>query len=283
VAPAPLGLTIGGKQGLQAQLLERDVEGRTDRGDHGDEPQLTRRSVEHQRHHQVVPRRQRWPVGEVDHAGIGPGLGHQSSEALVERALDRLTLESVHQDRGESLPLDDGRAKALGMQTQAHGIEPDVERNVDPRQGRELHAGGVGQHEVPAAIHDVGRNGAVGIDHRLEDVAHVVEVGIVEGSLCVLGGVAGGGEQRVLVAQRKFERASQVQHHLAARSATTRLEEGEMALGDLGCRRERQLGVAAGISPAAKLLAERDDRGRRSWCRTVGHRVGHGSTLRRRG
>jgi hypothetical protein len=70
-------------------------------------------------------------------------------------------------------------------------------------------------------------------------------------------GVRSGEQQRVALAQRHVEHAGQELDHRATRLRAAGLEKAEMAGGDAGFDRQRELTVTAGNSPVTQQTAKR--------------------------
>jgi hypothetical protein len=87
--------------------------------------------------------------------------------------------------------------------------------------------------------------------HALERVAHGRHLRRVDRPLLVRGREAGGQQQVVAVAQRHVELVGEVQHHLAARLRTARLQEAEVAGRDAGLERQVELAQPPPPSPVA--------------------------------
>ena len=72
------------------------------------------------------------------------------------------------------------------------------------------------------------------------------------------GGEPGGVEKRVALAQRHFERARQMQDHVARRRGAPALDEADMLLGASGLEREFELAHAPFLRRAKHFSDEGD-------------------------
>lgn len=141
----------------------------------------------------------------------------------------------------------EGRALAGGPDQADLRVEAVLAEHGAKQQGCRC----VGLQRSPGAIHGEGRKGLMG---RQGQLGHATDHGcglIGIGALPMGRGEACGQQQGVHILQGQIERQGQPSDHLARRSRAAGLEEGDMALGDLGGQGEPQLREAP-LTPQAR-------------------------------
>ena len=142
-----------------------------------------------------------------------------------------------------------------GMKRVVHDLG--LERCRTAEQRKDPHRRVVAHDGVPAAVHhDRGIRLLLRQDER-ERASHVRELRRAQLALLVRGSVAGGEEQRVLIGERHVEDGAEALHHVPARLGTAGFEEAEVAAGDLGLDRERELTEPACLPPVPEEPPER--------------------------
>jgi hypothetical protein len=115
--------------------------------------------------------------------------------------------------------IDDPGCQPSWMQGQAQRVDRRVEQlRIDAVQ--QQGGAGVARHNVPAAVDDKGRIGAVAREQPLSslpDVSHVRAV-VIKRSMGVHRRVLSREQERITLAKRDFQIFRQVQDHLAARA-----------------------------------------------------------------
>ena len=93
--------------------------------------------------------------------------------------------------------------------------------------------------------------------HLAHRRAHGRQLRGVQRGLGVDGGVAGGEQELVALAERQLELLGQAQDHLAARAGPAGLHEAQVPSGDLRLEREVELAQPAALAPPPQQLADR--------------------------
>jgi hypothetical protein len=114
----------------------------------------------------------------------------------------------------------------------------------------------VGPQQVPAGIdHDRAERFLLR-QHRIDRAPQLAQLGRGQRGGAKHRGVAGRGQQRVVLAQRDLERAGQREHQVAARRGAAGLDEGQVPRRDPGPRGQRLLAHAARLPPRPQRCSE---------------------------
>ncbi len=115
----------------------------------------------------------------------------------------------------------------------------------------------IGQHEMPAPVHDDAGKRVVCAEHPLDPLPDGGHVRVVEGPLAILGSETRGQKQLILLAQWYVENIGEPEHHRTTRGRSTGLDEAHVACRHVGLDREVELAQPAPLSPIAHQRAER--------------------------
>jgi hypothetical protein len=173
--------------------------------------------------------------------------------------------------------VDGPRCHPAGMKCHAQRIGRRLEQlGSDPLDERAERV--VGRHQLVVAVDDDRRVGLVGAQEAVERLVHGRHLGLLERTLDVQRGVAGREQQAVALAQRNVQVLGQPEHHLAARPCASRLQEADVARGDVGFECQLELAQAAAPAPRAQKLPNRGPLGLRLCERHIDR---HGSNVAR--
>jgi hypothetical protein len=176
-----------------------------------------------------------------------------------------LAREALEQVRPPLAQVGDARGHPLRMQGDAQHVGRRGQQVLGHAGGQQRDAGVAGQ-QLPVAVDD---DRGVRLDpgqHLLDRLAHRFHVGVLQGALLVDGGVAGGQQQLVALAQRDLQLLGQGQQHLRAGARAAGLHEAEVPRGHPHLEGEVHLAQAPSPAPVAQQRADAHARGR----------VGHG-------
>ena len=152
--------------------------------------------------------------------GVGTRVGAQLVEQRPERGVAAhrdLALEALEHVRAPLAQVGDPRCDAVRMEAHAQDVERRLEQLGRDARRQQRHRAVGGQH-LPGAVDDKRRVGLVPREDQGERVADRRHLRVVERVLLVDRRVTGRQQQPVALAQRHFEPAGEVQHHLGARS-----------------------------------------------------------------
>ncbi|AQA20851.1 glu/Leu/Phe/Val dehydrogenase, dimerization domain protein [Rhodococcus sp. MTM3W5.2] len=241
---------VGGVEGLDRQLGDRDVHRRAEHRRRAEQRQFASRRGESERHHQgarVVVRRRL--------AGIGRQFVGQRGEERVPGGGD-LVVEPAAQVTAPLAEIDDPRCHALRVQAQSqhvHGRFEQVERaSLGEHRDR-----GVAVDHVPVPVDDDGRGGQVRTEDRRDRVGHRGHRHVGELVLGVRRGIAACQQQRVPLPQRDIELFAELEQHRLGWPGPAGLEEAHVPGRDLGPGREVQLTEPASLPPPPEQRADR--------------------------
>jgi hypothetical protein len=204
-------------ESLDHQLRGGDVEGRAEGGDHVQEPELAAADPNVQG--------DEYPVGQIGRSGARPGYSRITAHFAGQfghrwiGARQDLMIDAPQQVGAPLREVDDPGCQPSRMQGQAQGVNRrDQQLRIDPVQ--QQGGAGVARDDLPVAVDDKGRIGAVAREQPLDsrpDVAHV-RVVVVQCPLGVHRRVLGRKQQLVTLAERDVELVCQVKDHLPARA-----------------------------------------------------------------
>jgi len=167
-------------------------------------------------------------------------------------------MNRLNQRAGEFLPVDDEPTQPVGVERRVQRVArvrtAEVRRppewTEDPVRRRVAH------DDVPHRVDDEGGVGLLLAQDELQRAAHVIELGRREIALAVERRVPGGEQQHVAVGEGDVEHRAQALHHRATGVRAPRLQEAQVANGNVRVGGERQLIHTACLSPLTQQPSE---------------------------